>query len=149
MYHPDLSLEEDGCAFREVYDQASYVCFLNRMPTLYVGWLDGAHAYSTGASTQEFKEALHTLCKSPSRRYKGVHSCEFCNGSRGWVITIEDGKTMHLGCAEIDVTGTGCIYRAPALIYHYVMEHDYLPPSEFVAAVLKVTSYEDNHARLA
>jgi len=30
------------------------------------------------------------------------------------------------------------LYAAPALIYHYVVEHDYKPPQEFIDAVMTV-----------
>lgn len=43
---------------------------------------------------------------------------------------------MLLGSADIQVEGEGDVYRAPALMLHYVTAHDYLPPEEFVDAVL-------------
>jgi hypothetical protein len=41
------------------------------------------------------------------------------------------------GNGEIHVRGpSGAVYCAPALILHYVAEHQYQPPQEFVAAVI-------------
>lgn len=45
---------------------------------------------------------------------------------------------MWLGSAEIRVKAKdGRIYAAPNLIYHYVAEHDYDPPKEFIEALLQ------------
>jgi hypothetical protein len=41
-----------------------------------------------------------------------------------------------LGNGELRVIGTDAIYAAPTLVYHYAVNHSYLPPDEFVQAVL-------------
>ena len=47
------------------------------------------------------------------------------------------GQERRIGTAEIRVFGPhGAIYAAPTLIYHYVAEHHYKPPAEFVHAAL-------------
>lgn len=49
-----------------------------------------------------------------------------------------DEESVMLGSAEIWVPGReGCIYAAPTLIVHYVEAHEYLPPPEFIEAVLR------------
>ncbi|WP_456044162.1 DUF7919 family protein [Streptomyces rubiginosohelvolus] len=40
------------------------------------------------------------------------------------------------GSAEIRVMGHGVAYAAPELVAHYVEAHGYLPPIEFMEAVL-------------
>ncbi len=47
------------------------------------------------------------------------------------------GGELVLGSAEIRVFGSnGVTYAAPDMIYHYVAEHEYKPPDEFIEAVL-------------
>lgn len=43
---------------------------------------------------------------------------------------------LRVGSAEIRVFYQGKTYAAPNLLYHYVVEHHYQPPSEFIEAVL-------------
>ena len=51
-----------------------------------------------------------------------------------------DGVSMHLGSAEIRVQGIdGAVYAAPNLIYHYMANHNYLPPEEFLGAIRDLT----------
>ncbi|MEJ7786715.1 MAG: hypothetical protein WKF96_18085 [Solirubrobacteraceae bacterium] len=46
-------------------------------------------------------------------------------------------RPVRLRNGEIRVTGEdGTVYAAPTMIAHYVAEHDYLPPQEFVDALL-------------
>jgi hypothetical protein len=49
---------------------------------------------------------------------------------------------LNIGDGEIRVIGKSAIYAAPTLIYHYVVEHQYKPPDEFIEAVLKGPSPE-------
>jgi hypothetical protein len=47
------------------------------------------------------------------------------------------GREYTLGSAEIRVpSGNGTIYVAPNLIIHYIREHGYRPPDEFIRALL-------------
>lgn len=42
------------------------------------------------------------------------------------------------GNGEIRVhTPSGAVYCAPALVSHYVAEHQYQPPDEFIGAVIR------------
>jgi hypothetical protein len=48
-----------------------------------------------------------------------------------------NGEQRLIGSAEIRVFGKeGAIYAAPTLIYHYVEQHHYKPPADFVHALL-------------
>jgi hypothetical protein len=52
----------------------------------------------------------------------GGHTCEFCGRAYG-----------H---ANLAVASESVLYIAPELVLHYVRAHSYLPPEEFVQAVL-------------
>ena len=74
----------------------------------------------------------NTVCQT-----RGYHRCPFCENP-GFGIKVEyQGNLLTLGSAEIRVQGVdGTRYPAPGLICHYIKEHNYLPPQEFIDAVL-------------
>ena len=110
-YFPDLSPYTYGGA--------------RRKRVLNVGWLDKAHPYAHGETSRPFRERLELLCKNTPvmGMHMGYHGCEFCERWRGNAVIAVEG-----------IRGT---YAAPALIYHYVVAHDYRPPDEFIEAVLE------------
>jgi hypothetical protein len=109
MYFPDLS------SYRYLGAEAD---------TLNIGWLDTTHPYPTGDTPVAFTERLMAFLKAPVRFTFGVHTCELCE-NESW------GD-------EIRVFGKGAVvYAAPRMIYHYVVDHHYLPPEEFIQAVLE------------
>ena len=72
---------------------------------------------------------------------RGCHVCEFCARPDDLIAIdqhYEDVWEMfRCGNGEIHVKSVaGVIYCAPQLIVHYVSEHQYQPPQEFVEAVL-------------
>ena len=102
-------------------------------PELNVGWLEKNKPYPIGETSQKFKDRLSIFC---SKEFlvgltKGVHECEFCSPE----VVIE-GTRLVVGNGEIRVIGKSAIYAAPELIFHYVVNHHYKPPDEFINAVL-------------
>lgn len=111
---------------------------------LNVGWLDAAYPYASGSVSSEFLWALWRLCASPVNPTRGFHHCTFCLQSgriskfSGMMLVTSPWGELCLGSAEMRVSGQrGVTYAAPDLIYHYVAEHEYRPPDEFVAAVIR------------
>jgi hypothetical protein len=105
--------------------------------SLNVGWLDRKYLFNKGEPTEYFLDKLFKLCKSPVNQTCGFHQCPFCVSGKWGVEEVRNGQTINLGSAEIRVTGlNGIAYAAPDLIYHYVKQHHYLPPEEFIKAVL-------------
>jgi hypothetical protein len=93
--------------------------------TVNVGWLDPAHPFRTGRTTERFRANLGRLCERRVKQTRGRHSCPFC---AGW--------DRPASSAEMRVAGGGRVYAAPLLVHHYVAVHGYRPPDEFIAAVL-------------
>lgn len=131
-YHPDLS-RRDNSKF------------------LYIGWLDSQHQYPVGTVSEKFIARLWEFCRYSVTECLGRHYCEFCPRviinkqilPFGEFIQFEilkihrDGITIKPGDGEIIVLGkNNNVYYAPNLIYHYVVDHSYLPPEEFIQAVL-------------
>jgi hypothetical protein len=94
---------------------------------LNVGWLDGRFAFPRGPTSLEFRSALRLLCSKPIRLHRGFHRCDYC-------LPAHEVR----GNGQIRVRGmTGQWYAAPTMIHHYVSVHFYLPPSEFMEAVIE------------
>lgn len=107
-------------------------------PAYNVGWLDESTPFPTGPTSNAFRQKLLSYCQPEYvvQRYMGYHTCQFCAESKPVVQVEWEGGRFALGDGEIRVIGTGVVYAAPTLIYHYVADHDYAPPQEFVQAVL-------------
>ena len=90
-----------------------------------IGWLDENYPFATGKATSKFRSNLRQLAKDIKNPMWGHHECEFCKGRKA------------TGNGEIHVAGPdGVTYVAPEMIVHYVDAHDYLPPQQFLDAVL-------------
>lgn len=100
---------------------------------LNVGWLDRWHLTTKGAVDSAIVEKLLALTDHDGTRVnqtRGLHDCPWCKQ----IIKLADGSP--LGSAEIWVPGeNGIVYAAPTLVTHYITEHEYQPPAEFLAAV--------------
>jgi hypothetical protein len=47
-----------------------------------------------------------------------------------------DGGEIRVGNGEVQLAGEGdTVYVAPTMILHYIIEHHYLPPEEFIDAL--------------
>lgn len=104
---------------------------------LNVGWLDLSHSFPTEEAGAELVAKLGQLCRKRVMQTRGYHRCPFCPREKtGWSAQIDE-EIIHLGSAEIRVPGkAGTVYACPDLIYHYVRDHHYRPPNEFLVAVL-------------
>ncbi|MBW1599621.1 hypothetical protein [Streptomyces sp. JJ38] len=120
-YYPDLS------EYR--YSESS-------TPALNIGWLDGHHPFTTGDTPPALLGVLISLARNPTNVYRGIHFCELCpTFSEAQKSLRHDGA--FLGTGEIRVVGRqGIEYAAPCMIIHYISDHNYLPPEEFIEATL-------------
>jgi hypothetical protein len=104
---------------------------------LCVGWLDDSHEYEKGETPSVFKDRLWKLCSESVFSTMGYHPCPFCLDLPVPVMARHDNEEIPLGSAQARVFGQGSkVYAAPNLIYHYVTQHEYKPPDEFIEAVL-------------
>lgn len=135
MYYPEFS----------AYDALGEYSILG---TVRIGWLDKKYDFTTGDTSYDFKNRLFSLCHNSVRTTRGFHQCQFCDLPPYEPIVEEwHGEKIWLGSAEIRVFCQDKTYASPNLVFHYVVEHDYCPPEEFIEAVLqgplpKTTEYE-------
>ena len=96
-----------------------------------VGWLHSNHAYSKGEVPREFLERhkqFAAQCNESAEAlyfgaWGGIHTCEFCGRA-------------HCS-AEFGVPADDVLFVAPQMVVHYIEQHGYCPPREFVAAVMR------------
>ncbi len=103
---------------------------------LAVGFLSRKTKFETGKVPAQFLDKLLAYCHPQKTvcQTMGTRKSPFSNEH---VVVQFDGEDHKLGAAEIRIIGPEDIYAAPDLIYHYVRDHNYLPPAEFVDAVMK------------
>lgn len=99
---------------------------------LSVGWLDKLHDFPRGPVPAEFVERLTEICKNPVVHHLGFHFCELCNFARD--SSLEGARSSTV--IQVVARG-GTIYFAPAMICHYVSQHGYQPPEDFIEAVME------------
>jgi hypothetical protein len=93
-----------------------------------IGWLSRHFEFPTGSVSKPFVKRLHLFAASDSDLmlnfplFMGSHECEFCKGKRG-------GRTFGVPAGDV-------MFVAPKLVAHYVEQHQYYPPREFVDAVM-------------
>jgi hypothetical protein len=110
-------------------------------PLLNVGWLSAEHPYPAGTIPEELAAKLARLCRDGVHRTRGLHRCELCAKPEGlsWpspVSARDDEGEFVVGGAEIRVADlAGVTFAAPDMIIHYVREHGYRPPDEFLDAL--------------
>ena len=105
---------------------------------LNIGWLGRGIDYTSGMVEQNFIDRLWLFCLTPVSQTRGFYECHLCsNPAIGPLVFEYNSQKIKLGRSEIRVIGkNGIVYAAPDLIMHYVCDHHYQPPIEFIEAVL-------------
>ena len=95
-----------------------------------VGWLSSDYPFPRGDVPAEFVARLRDFVRLADDSaealnfpgFRGLHSCELCG-------SVRDRRNFGVPAGEL-------LYVAPGMVAHYVEQHGYCPPAEFVAAVL-------------
>lgn len=94
-----------------------------------IGWLHPNHAYTQGEVSVEFLTRLNEFIARGTTfdslcfpGFGGFHTCEFC-------------EKVH-GIRNFGVPSSNLLFIFPEMIIHYVQQHGYRPPAEFVDAIL-------------
>lgn len=127
-YYADLTPYTYGSGKRDLEASDSW----RGVPVLNVGWLARGRRYARGAPPPSLAEALKRMTRTHrAEQTRGLHLCPWC-ASR----LFSRHPDSPGGSAQIRVMGNGVAYAAPELIAHYVEAHGYLPPTDFIEAVL-------------
>jgi hypothetical protein len=115
---------------------------------VHVGWLDAIHDFPRGEVAKALVEKLKIMAANPVEMYRGYHLCELCKQpEEAPLVPVPDRVVVdpnevwtqwaktRMSNGEIRVTRGRITYAAPIIITHYIEEHSYLPPWEFLQAV--------------
>jgi hypothetical protein len=102
---------------------------------LAVGFLTRKYPFETGKVPPKFLQKLLPFCHPSKTVCQAPRTQNSALGGKQIEVEI-GGDKVTLGGAEIRIIGEEDIFAAPDLIYHYVADHHYLPPEEFIQAVL-------------
>jgi hypothetical protein len=154
MYHEIGGFNVPPFAMTWFADLSPYTYLSTDPQVLNVGWLDGSRGFSTGDVPREFVEELQVLARRPQKRCRGMHFCDLCTPPEDCYLDPRDRESTlrffewakdRQGNGELRVRGCdGKVYAAPVMIVHYVEAHRYLPPSEFIEAVLNARASQKN-----
>lgn len=67
---------------------------------------------------------------------RGIHQCELCRDDQATLLSKRGDRYVR-GNGALYIPTADCVYIGPLMIVHYVREHSYRPPEEFMAAVLE------------
>lgn len=132
MYKPDMSVCELATGRRPLLPEEI------GKKIIAIGWLDEKHPYSVGDIPEHALDRLFDACFHPVYVTRGFHICPFCKVKSHGVKATRKNRERVLGDAELRIFAeeNDIVYAVPNLIYHYVAEHKYSPPQEFVKALL-------------
>ena len=102
-----------------------------------VGWIKGLRT-STGQVPDACIKLLinaHMEKKIFSDGTRGIHDCTLCNQSTPEEIWKSDSVRL-IGHGHYLIQKDNVVYMAPELLLHYILNHQYCPPDEFIQAVL-------------
>jgi hypothetical protein len=121
-------------------DLTSYEYYLPfKLPNvLNVGWLATEHAFAKADAPAGLLDRLRQILRAEGNfsarvnPIRGIHPCHHC-GARQF-------QHPHIGSCEIWIPSQKAenYFAAPSLIIHYIEEHNYIPPQNFIDAVFQV-----------
>ena len=100
-----------------------------------VGWLERP-GFTTGQTPDACIEALVAAHSTKIVRdgTRGIHTCTLC-GQNLPQLQWRDHAVQLKGHGHYLVQMDETVYMAPELLLHYICEHAYCPPQEFLRAV--------------
>lgn len=117
MYYPDLEFTSE---------ENNY--YIPNKTAVYIGWLEPSEEEpTTGETSEDFKERIREICEGEQfleESHRGWHMCPLCASGRS-------SRTFLISSSVEDK-----FYYFPGMVHHYVSEHNYKPPEEFVEAVM-------------
>jgi hypothetical protein len=139
-HHEEFSpyLYDTDCSFSEVRN---------------IGWLYKDKEFTSGTVPPNFLPKLEELIFSSRKgafdivvnKIRGFCPCPIC-GERELIIMDDQGRPFYIGSVELWIPKKeeeDCYFATAGLIIHYIMDHQYQPPQEFIDSVLALTPDSD------
>ena len=124
----DVPYYEDGKQSSLVLKEGLRLCA--------VGWIEKP-GFATGQVPADCIEALvaaHTT-KIVRDGIRGIHTCTLC-GEDLPLLRWHDQAIQLKGHGHYLVRAEKTVYMAPELLLHYISDHGYCPPQQFVRATI-------------
>jgi hypothetical protein len=101
-----------------------------------VGWIERP-GFPIGKVPKEFVDAVvGALGRAPFHDgYRGIHPCMLC-GEEFIEVRWRRKKIALTGYGHYLVRSGRIVYMAPSLLLHYVLDHSYRPPHQFIKAAM-------------
>jgi len=108
-----------------------------------VGWLVPEKDFVKGEVSKEFFEALFSMLRKPWQPFiaAGHEPCRFCRFTHGPAKLRYLDEEVSIGTNNLFVPDGEKVFVSPSMILHYIDSHQYQPPVEFQAAVVKESSH--------
>ena len=104
-----------------------------------IGYLSPDRDFLRGEVSDECFDRLIELVRNAPIHWFGYHDCELdpCGSGQPPAELRDRGMLIPTRCStDILVPGAEVLYVAPALILHYIRFHRFLPPADFLEAVM-------------
>lgn len=103
-----------------------------------IGWLGEKDSFIKGGTSYEFLVKLWEYYKCPVLLTRKIYQNKSLDGDGNSFVAMGKGRSVQLGSFEIRVLDEAekTVYAAPSLLIHYIVNHHYLPPIEFINAVI-------------
>lgn len=139
------------------YEDMSNYCYYLKKPVSTVkniGWLEKDRAYKKGIVSKKFMQNLvniiqgNDLINAHVNEIRSYHPCNFC-GCGDPITILSKANDVTLGASEIWIpsfSNDDVYFSSPSMVYHYIKDHGYLPPEDFI---ISVANFEFNKPYVA
>lgn len=110
---------------------------------LAIGWIEPDQFYRQGESSAEFIVKLRRILETRTPIFdlkvnatRGAYYCKFCNS--GPLLCDRDEVGLVMSYCDYWIPDGEVWFVTPGLILHYIEEHNYAPPPQFINAVMKL-----------
>jgi len=110
---------------------------------LNVGFLDASHSYQQGVVSEKYINLISRISSFPTIQHRGFNTCNLCTPPEAIKENsdfVDAWYYTRRGSGILIIQGnSGTSYAVPTLLLHYITEHQYQPPDEFLSALDKLS----------
>jgi hypothetical protein len=133
--------------FREDLSEYDGVQPEHHLSVLNVGWIGCGMSYPRGETSSNLLEKMKRIIVNSETsffkpivwRSRGQDRCPVCGLQD---LVLEDGINIEvLGSSELFIPSSlqnNLYFISPLLLYHFILEHAYLPPNQFIDSIMAI-----------